>query len=583
MRRFFLFSRLVFVTALLVFLSAAEGRLVILPGPDDSLDRCDTKLAPYSPSVPVEGLRGIVQYFPKLCAFNSTVPEAIDEAKRVWLFDTCSDLHIWSIIQVGNSKADALVFTGSNFTARRVDRRDVKVPVLSISGKVPSEIKQRIAEDNQVEVLIDPHRADWFNCEEFESLELVYAILAPCWLCVSILWSLNTYKRPHVSVNHLHRFMTVAPVIKTGVSMAGFLMFVQCRNTQLQDRATTYFAMCYLWLSTMYVTVFFTVVLLLSKGWMLTREVFSRKESMTVAILVGLVYVVQSANQLNPTLLMPALLLLYGVLAVISIKSCQRNLHHLQLRLQYVRINRLEVFQRSLKLKLLMFRVLKYTLAVFFLTVFVSRCILQTLLGLWATGYVVLAVLDFCVWLVLAVTFRARPPILYWDLIQRQEPSNHVIPMYHAMQDPDNSSGAGTPCRHTPTAQPVATPAISEGEPPVVVVLNPTQSEYERQRGKDDHQPCGTPSSGGGEAASPMSPDPWHPLSHVVLGTPCGRPPAHHAHGGGERESGAWDALSGGGLSPSSVSRPLLEPSERDRDDGQDNGVADHSGHQRRW
>eukprot|EP01068_Selenidium_serpulae_P008526 Selendium_serpulae@DN5005_c0_g1_i6.p1 len=83
-------------------------------------------------------------------------------------------------------------------------------------------------------------------------------------------------------------------------------------------------------MKTMYGTLFFTVLMLMAKGWMVTREFFGRRESVSLALLISTLYLCTSVFQVAPSVALTPLLFIYTVAVGIMVHDSTINVRYLR-------------------------------------------------------------------------------------------------------------------------------------------------------------------------------------------------------------------------------------------------------------
>merc|ERR1719387_3481994 len=228
------------------------------------------------------------------------------------------------------------------------------------------------------------------------------------WTLLATVWTYNTWVLGEST--HLQRFMSVPPLLKVAVSAVAWVMWDYC---PWSTTTAQYIVMAYMGLSTMYQTVLFTVLVLLSKGWTFMREYFTKQEFVGGAGLVCLVYVAVSAHYVESRVMVPILAATYLVIGSVLLGFCFNNLALVAEQFRYVRATGARTLERPLILKSCMFWQLSWVL-VFFSVAQCTCLILQTTRSastvIWHTGQ---AVLDLVVYLAVALIFRVRPGVSF--------------------------------------------------------------------------------------------------------------------------------------------------------------------------
>jgi len=267
-----------------------------------------------------------------------------------------------------------------------------------------------VSRSKDVLVALEEHYVD-VDCALVSTMVRVHLVAFLAWALLAAAWVYNTWVRGEST--HLQRFMSVPPLLKVGVSVVAALMWDHCPWSTISAQ---YVVMVYMGLSTMYQTVLFTVLVLLSKGWTFTRERFTGQEFVGGAGLVCLIYVAVSAHFVESKVMVPILAATYLVIGSVLLGFCFNNLALVAEQFRYVRATGARTLERPLILKSCMFWYLSWVLAFFS----VAQCtclVLQTTSAddgddsvIWQVGQVAL---DLAVYFAIALIFRVRPGVTF--------------------------------------------------------------------------------------------------------------------------------------------------------------------------
>lgn len=239
---------------------------------------------------------------------NRAEEGSVGDEKVLWLFDQCNDATaVQRLVNAANSNhAGALIFTNTTFSDPSSVTRFPKggidglkqlafspklsprptMPVFSIpESRLTREIKDRLRSGDTVEVLVDTLPADYVNCALLEPVKWASLAFIPLWGGLTLLWYLMCNYVSRFDVSPLHRLLLLPPVLKTAFLVTAFGFYAQCPD--YLGNSTQYIMMAYMGLNTIFNTIFYGIFLLLAKGFMITREVFGRKESLSLALLVS--------------------------------------------------------------------------------------------------------------------------------------------------------------------------------------------------------------------------------------------------------------------------------------------------------
>ncbi|KAL3932297.1 MAG: hypothetical protein SGPRY_000760 [Prymnesium sp.] len=153
------------------------------------------------------------------------------------------------------------------------------------------------------------------NCTNYRLVPIVYSVTTPIWGALALLWIVNTYLNLG-NARELHRLLFWVPVVQFAHSFLSFLYFLSVsehemaawivRNLKLRE------------------PVLLLCLLLVAKGWCITRQSLERNEALATGVTLGLLYatvaaqlVMQSSMTTLP-MAMAYLAVLYNVLYSIS-------------------------------------------------------------------------------------------------------------------------------------------------------------------------------------------------------------------------------------------------------------------------
>ncbi|KFG46601.1 putative transmembrane protein [Toxoplasma gondii p89] len=369
----------------------------------------------------------------------------------LWFFDQCNNPEdVQRLVHAANTNgAGALIFTNTTFAGYGARPSlssfegwkklvtsvpgppQPRMPVLSVPDtRLSREIKSRLRAGDVVEVDVDMLPADYVNCAVLEPVKWASLVFVPLWGTLTLLWytvcnCVHTYE-----VSPLHRLLLLPPLLKTTFMVTAFGFYAQCPN--YLGASTQYILMAYMGLNTIFNTIFYGILLLLAKGFMVTREAFGRKESLSLAVLVSLVYIVTSVNQVEEAETLPALLFLYVALMATVLMSAARNIRHLELRLAYVRLVQVQDWEEALNVKLEMFQSLYRFAAAFFFLQILQKLFVFELLDRQDLSEISGSALEWIFFIGIAAVFRPREEIRYFSLMQRTPETHTILPMYAA-------------------------------------------------------------------------------------------------------------------------------------------------------
>jgi len=161
------------------------------------------------------------------------------------------------------------------------------------------------------------------DCQDVFALVYMYAGGAGLWVLLFLWWygSTSCFSRAHV--RPLHRFMTFTLAFKCVFDICNSLFLATCPGGS-SSTSYLYLATCSAF--TLYYTFLFTLFLLLSKGYCITRYALFRQEVTVVAVLMGVVYLCYSAYTLDPEGLYPLVFLVMVAVLFTTTRFTMRTL-----------------------------------------------------------------------------------------------------------------------------------------------------------------------------------------------------------------------------------------------------------------
>jgi hypothetical protein len=380
-----------------------------------------------------EGQRyqGFLQIFLNTCAADE--PTLTDSWKKIWLFE-CEDFDpSLDVFRDLAEKYTMLIFVGdaSNLEVKNAT-------VAGVDARVAEEIKKAVEDYGDIEVFVVEEEVRVLDCARLLILAGASTCLAPIWMFITCMW-LHSITWNRADATALQRLLAIPPMLKVGVSCTGAVMWQLCPWETLASHA---FVMGYMGMSTMYQTVMFGCMILLSKGYCITRETFTRAEAIGIVTSVTLVYIIVSAHYVDSNAVTPLLMMLYLVLGMYMEVTCLQNLRTLENQLQYIRANRILAFEESLVLKCRMFAVFSRVVAVHAVGQAVFLLLQVRLKSVF--WHIPLSLLDLAVFCTIASEFRPRTAVVFFGPDSRAPGTHHVIPLYESASSKKSETTAST-------------------------------------------------------------------------------------------------------------------------------------------
>jgi hypothetical protein len=255
------------------------------------------------------------------------------------------------------------------------------------------------------------------GCDTYRHVQAVYLAVVPIWLLLTALWAWNTYSRNQASARDLHRLLCFVPMLQFLNGLLSLFYFSLCPWD-----GTAHLAYTILWavVTILKEPVIMLCLLLLAKGWCITRNSLRQHEACIAGSVVALLYATISVQLflLNLVSLLPMSLMYLAVLVDI-IASAFTNLRVLKAQLLALRSLGVDPTTTPVHHK--------YTMFVWLAVLTILYTFLK--IGLYS---VFPSQADNCYWLFLALhsvleilvalavgyTFRARPLNVHFQQVQ---------------------------------------------------------------------------------------------------------------------------------------------------------------------
>ncbi|ETW39804.1 hypothetical protein PFNF135_05833 [Plasmodium falciparum NF135/5.C10] len=293
-----------------------------------------------------------------------------------------------------------------------------------------NNMKKYIKEGKSFSVYVDQLRPDIFNCNKFNKIKWALILFfIPAWLIINIVYIILVQKMWRQMLNPLHRLLISPSLIRLSFYILLLMFCMQC--PYVNNNCVEYTLMGYMALNTMFSTIFHGNLLLISKGYMITRGNFNKKESLYLTLIISIIYIITSINQLNIINSTPILISLYIILLFILVYNILSIINFLKLKLSFVRDVGIDAWEESIRIKLNMYKVYLSVIIIFFC----FEIILHTLNMLFKSSSGNLTLVEYTIelvmWCCVLYIFRYRGDVLYFSLLYDNITLN-VIPLYIA-------------------------------------------------------------------------------------------------------------------------------------------------------
>ncbi|XP_026193031.1 uncharacterized protein LOC34617602 [Cyclospora cayetanensis] len=221
--------------------------------------------------------------------------------KRIWLFDSCTEEELLGLIKAANaSGASALLLTDTTFkdySLPLLGNVFAPKPLMPVASLPDSPLLQQMkrqaaagaAADEPLFVLVDSAIPEEADCAAQWLALLASLVALPLWGALAFLWHAECRRDNGRDSTPLHWLLMLPPLLKAATTAVQVAYYLQCPTWNAP--AVEYLVMAVMSLETLFQTFFFASLLLISKGYLLTRETFGRGESFTTTLLLRLEYV----------------------------------------------------------------------------------------------------------------------------------------------------------------------------------------------------------------------------------------------------------------------------------------------------
>lgn len=317
----------------------------------------------------------------------------------------------------------------------------------------------------------------------YDLVPMCFIILSPCWFFLSIVWGCNTYLQNATSAKDLHRLLCWVPVIELVHGVLSLLNYVSCPwTTTLSLIYATFWAV----VTILKEPVLLLCLLLVAKGWCITRHTLQRREVCVAGVLLALLYASVSVQLSLQTIysLVPMTMMYIAMIVDIAL-SIMANLRILKAQLLALRSLGVDPCTTPAYTKYKMFM----RLAV--LTAFYACCEVTVHVCFTTTGLskrfwlftLVHQLVELTIAFCIGYTFRAQPFNVLFTQVQQvaEELADQMLPTITTVEiKPDDLTGQGL-VAWRPNLD--FTAAQSEPQlPATIIVLNPGDTELTQAR-----------------------------------------------------------------------------------------------------
>ncbi|CAG9473931.1 unnamed protein product [Plasmodium vivax] len=294
-------------------------------------------------------------------------------------------------------------------------------------------MKKYMKEGSNFSVYIDhmpPPEVYQNNCKKFNTIKWALILFfIPAWLLLNVVYIVYVQNVWRQMLNPLYRLMLSPSIIRL-VSYIMLLLFCMLQYPYNNSRYVEYTILAYMALNTMFNTIFYGNLILISKGYMITRGQFSKRENLTLTLIISSIYILTSFNQLNVINDTPILIFINMSLLLVLVINILSIQNFLKVKLSFVRsVRMMNSWEESLKIKLGMYK-LYLLIIVSFFTLEIILHLLKAMFN-FLTGTVILIeyAFELIMWCCVLYVFRHRGNVLYFSLLYDNLTFN-IMPLY---------------------------------------------------------------------------------------------------------------------------------------------------------
>lgn len=199
-----------------------------------------------------------------------------------------------------------------------------------------------------------------------------FGAFALCWAVFGVWWISNTYFTNSSYTRPLQKIMCFVVLFKLLNEV-----FIACSLASSSSLAKTYWGLAYTSTFTLYNTFVYTSLILISKGFCITRDLLERSEVTVVAMTMGGVYLGFSAYMMNPAQLFILPLVMLSVLFYLVVHYTLGCLRALTSRYQGLLNSDIEAMLEPVNAKIKLFKNFLSAVCFFFLSQLLVTCVLQ--------------------------------------------------------------------------------------------------------------------------------------------------------------------------------------------------------------
>ncbi|SCM09373.1 conserved Plasmodium protein, unknown function [Plasmodium chabaudi adami] len=269
------------------------------------------------------------------------------------------------------------------------------------------------------------------DCNIFNRLKWVLSIfLIPSWIIIILIYIIMSQEIwRHEFLNPLHKLLLSPSIIR----LSSFIILLIFCNLHcyyyMYNKVMEYAILAFMTLNTLFNTLFFGNLLLISKGYMITRRYFNKRECLFLTLIICYIYILISFNQLNIVNDTYMLIYLYSFLLCMLVANVLSIINFLNKKLAYVRDIGMYNWEQSICTKINMYKHYLCIVIMFF-SFEISLHTLNITLKVFSRNIALIQyTIEFIMWASVLYIFRYRGDVLYYSILY-DKVAIKTIPLY---------------------------------------------------------------------------------------------------------------------------------------------------------
>lgn len=217
--------------------------------------------------------------------------------KRIWLFGKCSEEELIAVIEAANlAGVSALLVTDTpfkNYSVPLLGHVLAPKPLMPVASVPDTPLLQQMkrhaaaaaaAAAPPLFVMLDALPSESADCKAQQPVLFAALLSLPLWALLCFWWQRECRREGGRDTTALHKLMLLPPSLKVPAAIVLAAYCLQC--PEWTSTPSQYLVMALMSLDTLFQTSFFAIVILISKGYLITRETLGRRDSLITSVMV---------------------------------------------------------------------------------------------------------------------------------------------------------------------------------------------------------------------------------------------------------------------------------------------------------